>query len=417
MEDVLGLITSLRDERQCGVLLLLNEEKLGDGKESFNRHFEKVIDNRLVFAPSAPDAAEIAIKGTDEISRLIRKNCVLLNIANIRVIKKIERLIRSIEPLIAERSDTIKEQTVHTLTILGWTKYQPDKAPPFDFYEANPFGRLLQDEEQLSPDEVSWSAIVDRYQFTHLDDYDTQLLAYVKSGVSDDDAIRSIAAAQDVEVKKRAAHVAIERGFRVYHNSFEDNVDDVVKSIRGALEANHEYVSLDTLNDAVALLKSIDRPDDALALLRSFEQNQKASFWNQGVGSFRRPVTDPDVRAVSQSKQETTTEEFDLAKELIRASESLNAKAQKRLADQLNGPVMYSLIKARQGEDMRSLIYAGLEFAKYANASDDMRKILRATNDALVMIAKDSKLNEARVKVHGVNIVESQSPTKDDEVE
>ncbi len=49
IDDILGLVTSLRDERHCNVVLLLNEEKLDD-KDIFDCHFEKTIDSKLIFS-------------------------------------------------------------------------------------------------------------------------------------------------------------------------------------------------------------------------------------------------------------------------------------------------------------------------------------------------------------------------------
>ena len=272
IEDVLGLITSLRDERQCSVVLLLNEEQL-EGKEIFDRHFEKVIDSRLVFAPTAADAVQHAIKGTDDVSKQIGQNCILLGISNIRVIKKIERLVRSVEPLIADRSNAIKEQTIHSLTILGWSKYQPGLAPPFDFYADNPYERIMKsDKKEMSDEEVSWSAITDRYKFEYLDDYDAKLLEYVRDGIPDHDAIKEAAEHQDAEVTKREAHDAIKNGFNPFHGSFADNIDEVAQSIRQALETHHKYVSLGTLHASVLMLKSMDRNEDALALIKFLDK-------------------------------------------------------------------------------------------------------------------------------------------------
>jgi hypothetical protein len=139
-------------------------------------------------------------KGTDDVSKQIGQNCILLGISNIRVIKKIERLVRSVEPLIADRSNAIKEQTIHSLTILGWSKYQPGLAPPFDFYADNPYERIMKsDKKEMSDEEVSWSAITDRYKFEYLDDYDAKLLEYVRDGIPDHDAIKEAAEHQDAE--------------------------------------------------------------------------------------------------------------------------------------------------------------------------------------------------------------------------
>jgi len=93
---------------------------------------------------------------------------------------------------------------------------------------------------------------------------------YVKSGIADDDVIRNKAQEQDEQVARNAALAAIETGFRPLHDSFNDNLEEVSVTILGALMGSFQFVSLNTLNDAVALLKSIDRPDDARTLLDFF---------------------------------------------------------------------------------------------------------------------------------------------------
>jgi Cdc6-like AAA superfamily ATPase len=406
IEDVLGLVTSLRDERQCSVVLLLNEEALNEGKEIFDRHFEKVIDSRLVFAPTPADAVRHGIKGSDDTSNQLRENCILLGISNIRVIRKIQRLVRSIEPLIADRSETIKKQTIHSLTILGWSKYQSGLAPPFKFYADNPYSRIMRSDKdkEMSDEEVSWSAITDRYKFEYLDDYDKKLLEFVKSEVADDDGIKAAAKLQDEEVSKRAANAAIEKGFGAFHGSFSDNLDEVVHDIKEALTTNRKFVNLATLNASVVLLKNIGRKDDALDLIKFYEENQEAEFWEPERDPFDRPTNDPDMQAAIVAHKPSKTEKVDIEAELIDVAQGLNADRIKRVADQITPEKIVELIKARKEAEMRRIIYAGLEFAKFSNASDDMKKIVAAMKQALGMIASESDLNAERAKKYGISI-------------
>jgi len=117
------------------------------------------------------------------------------------------------------------------------------------------------------------------------------------------------------------------------------------------------------------------------------------------------------VQSALLANKAKVVEEFDLEKELLEVSRSLNSERIKRIADQITPDALYSLIKARENESMRAIIYVGLEFAKIGNASEDMLKIVRATKQALRMIAQESKLNAARVKKYGIN-PEIQTPGK-----
>jgi len=92
VKDVFGLISFLREQRACKVVLLLNSDALAESKGEFDTYFEKVVDTRIVFKPTAAEAVQIALPEEDQISSLLRQDCEELDIANIRVIKKIERL-------------------------------------------------------------------------------------------------------------------------------------------------------------------------------------------------------------------------------------------------------------------------------------------------------------------------------------
>jgi hypothetical protein len=63
LKEVLGLMSFLREQRGCKVVLLLNAEKLDEAKGDFDRLLEKVVETKVVLAPSAADCAAIALPG------------------------------------------------------------------------------------------------------------------------------------------------------------------------------------------------------------------------------------------------------------------------------------------------------------------------------------------------------------------
>ena len=62
VKDVLGLLSFLKEQRACKVVLLLNEEGLaGDGASDFKTQLEKVADNVIHLDPTPAEAAAIGI--------------------------------------------------------------------------------------------------------------------------------------------------------------------------------------------------------------------------------------------------------------------------------------------------------------------------------------------------------------------
>jgi len=243
----------------------------------------------------------------------------------------------------------------------------------------------------------------EQYGFEHLDDYDAVLMDYVKSGIADDDVIRNKAQEQDEQVARNAALAAIETGFRPLHDSFNDNLEEVSVTILGALMGSFQFVSLNTLNDAVALLKSIDRPDDARTLLDFFKNNRtEPEFWKPENDPFHRSLSDADVKQISDEVRSNEVKIFEPVTEMLSAAQTMNIDVLKKLALILTPDDICRFIKERRGEQMRAIIHAGIDYRQISNASPDMLAIVRMTSEALRRIGSESKLNAFRVKKYGI---------------
>ena len=61
VNEIMGTIAQLRDERKCKIVLILNEDSLDESEHAeFVRYSEKVINASFVFEQTAAEAAEIA---------------------------------------------------------------------------------------------------------------------------------------------------------------------------------------------------------------------------------------------------------------------------------------------------------------------------------------------------------------------
>ena len=59
LEEVLGLISELKEQKNCSVVMILNEDKLGDNKETLDKYKEKLIDYEFSYAPRPFESLEI----------------------------------------------------------------------------------------------------------------------------------------------------------------------------------------------------------------------------------------------------------------------------------------------------------------------------------------------------------------------
>lgn len=90
IRDVLGLVSQLKEQRNCKVVLLLNDEQLEEiEQDDLQRLLEKVVDVSLVFKPTPEEAVAIAFADETTVNLKLKSKIVNLGITNIRVIKKL----------------------------------------------------------------------------------------------------------------------------------------------------------------------------------------------------------------------------------------------------------------------------------------------------------------------------------------
>ncbi|HEY8126908.1 MAG TPA: P-loop NTPase fold protein [Methylocystis sp.] len=403
VKDVLGLISFLREHRKCKVALLLNSQKLGDKKDEFEGLLEKVIEAKVVLAPTAAESASIALPAQDAISIALQAHCETLGIRNIRVIKQIERLARRVDELLIEFPQPIRDQAIHSLTLFGWAKYDRENSPKLEFLKTSSVKRYLS-EKPLSKEEAAWTSLLSKYKFGRADDFDLALMNYVDSMILEVDDVQDQARALQEQQRLGALNGTLEAAWRAYHESFDDDEDRVVQELVTGTKKSYEITSLSNLNVVVSLLKGLGREVEAGDLLKFFAENRNDSgYWNSQNDPFERGPLDPDINAVIEQKKPTEPKDFDVAAGLIRAGKDYDPETIARLAA-VSAQTYCDLISAARGGRKEDLVLSALEFRRIANASDDMRRVVSLMEDALRMVGRKSRLNAMRIRKYGVSI-------------
>ncbi|WP_298963885.1 hypothetical protein [uncultured Roseibium sp.] len=249
--DVLGLVSQLREERNCKVAILLNDERLEDeDKEDFARYLEKVVDINLRFSPTPTESAEIALKalsGSGEVKMLVRERTTKLGIDNVRVIRKIYSFVQQIEPLLSRYKFDVFESVVNTIVLMGWCHLQPEFAPSKYFlihrkgiYDAH----VAERDGENSALEEKWSKILSDYGYAYTDEFDMELLKGIEDGYFTNEIIENHAAELEHRVKRNEAAFELSNNWGNFHNSFENDENTHLEIFKRCLTANAEHYGL-----------------------------------------------------------------------------------------------------------------------------------------------------------------------------
>jgi len=407
--DVLGLASFLKEERNCKVVLLLNDEALEQGdRQKFATYLEKVVDETLTFSPSTKEAVQIALAGKDIISTRIAENCTALGISNIRVIKKSDRMVQSIKPLLADFDDEVMRIATASLALFCWSHFQPNEAPTLSFLTERKaksrYGESV--EETLSPKEAAWNALLDSYGYVWTDDFDLVLIDGVKDGYFNPDKTKKAGKELHDKVLASKASNSFSLAWDKYHNSFDDNQDDVLDTMFAAFMADIPQIDPLNMNGTIVLFKQLGRNAQAVEMIEAYvaKRPQERAQFDLAEYPFANEVSDPDVVEAFRAKCESFKDTRDAASLML----DLKNKGfeEQTLISLAAIPVdgFYKAFKENEGRTLRQMIDASLQFNRILNATPIMLESSKRARAALEMIGKESAINARRVAKYGIKV-------------
>lgn len=407
VRDVLGLISQLKERKGCKVALILNEEGIKEAdRAEFRIFLEKVVDTFLKFEPSPQESVRIALDANSNSDKLIGQNCVSLGISNIRVIKKIQRLVRKVDGILTGFLPQITAQAIHSLTLMGWSVYEPTIAPSLKYLQRRgSVDLLLGKEEELSPQEVGWNSLLGAYNFGAIDELDAALLAGVQSGYFDVNRLRKQASTIDRDLRTQTLDNTFFKAWETYHDSFDDNEREVLDLIYQSFMANAGRISPNNANGTVALFKEVGRKSQASEMIERYIEsrpNDRSAF-DLANDPFGADVTDPDLLQRLTKKYTEFKDERPLRDILINIAQQHGWSRQDLATLSMSSAEeYYSLFKSTRGEGLRKVINACLQFDTISGSSKEMKEITKRAKEALTRIGGESAINARRVRKYGI---------------
>jgi hypothetical protein len=416
IKSVLGLISSLKEEKACKVVLLLNHEEIEkNDRTEFDSQLEKVVDTFIIFDPTPEEAANLGLDTSMSFHEWLKAHVITLGVVNLRVIKKIERFCRRLLEILDGYDQRILKQAVHTAALGGFSKLQPDSAPPFDFIrKPDAPSRSLEKDDAKEPDpHAVFMPMLRSYGFGYPDELDLPILDGIDRGFFDESAIRAAADKLQKKLLLRDKNDAFHKAWQMYHHSFDDNQDAVLDAIYESLHANIEVVTPVDLSSTVSLFKELGRDIQAQEMVKFYVSNRSDDpwLWDLEESSLGHHVTDPDVRQAFEQKRSSIAPSFDAEETLKRigAHGGIDNDEIVNLARLFQSDYV-RIFKKLNGDDRRHAIRGALYFRKIANADEHMKKITTLAEDALRTIAAENPLNAKRVQTFGITLADNAVP-------
>ena len=406
IRDLLGLITTLKEQKNCKVIILLNDGE--DRIEDYEKYREKVVDLELIFEPTPQECADIAFAHSGFIKANLSPLTHLLGIKNIRVLKKIERLYHLISELIQDYHPDIQKQVICSLVLFGWSHYRAgDKDIPTLEYIENLGYKLhgLDSNQDLSAEETLWNSILQKYGYMTTDELNKALIAFVKRGYLIHDEIEKPALILQSQIQAQEATGSFSNAWKVYHDSFNVEQDEVVRTLYDSFKTNVDHISPLNLNGTVILFRELGEHElaDELIDLYIGHHGENPDYMNLKNYPFSGDITDETLRLKFEAKNSSLTRRQSPIEVLHRISRnnSWNPEDEDILAA-VNAEEFYELFKSESGSDLSDIVNMCLKFGRFQNSNEKQQAISNNSTEALKRIARESKVNELRVRKFGV---------------
>lgn len=417
MRDVLGLVSQLKEQRGCKVVLLLNDERFqGEDEAEFREQLEKVADVTLRFEPTPEEAAAIGIDSDVPFHEKLRQHCAVLGIVNIRTIKKIERMAKRLHSELVDFDPRVFEQALHTLTLLAFAKLQPAEAPSLNYIRSlNDFSAAFDEllaEQAQPPEHAEWQALISSYSFNQMDELDGVIFKAVCEGHVDPELLRKEAAAVEKRLVASDADQSFQKAWDLYHGSFDDNAVEVARALADAVRKTPHAISPMNLSGTIGLLRELGWEGNIQELIAEYivaRADESKDFWDLPRSTFGGEARDLDVRKAFAEKLSTFSEGRNPVAVLheIARERGWNPNDVTFLAS-LSADDFYAIFKGLRGTDLRLAISGALWFRDVGNADEAMTTVTANAVAALQRIGRESEINRRRVTQRGVGVPEQE---------
>lgn len=407
-QDILGLLSQLKEQKNCKIVLILNDENLGDDSSAdYNRLREKVIDTEVRFAPSSQDCVEIALQN-DRIGKLLSGYIVKLKINNIRIIKKIERLARVLAAHLHELDEPVLDRALKTLTLLTWCYYsQAGDAPDYSYVLRRNSTFSSLDEDVLgSTQQQFWSAILRDYDNYALADFDLQIARLVENGHANEKELLADATLWNEQYLLSRTELSFQEAWSKFNESFDDNVQELTDCLSSSFHTQARHISPVNLDGAVRLLRFLKRENLATKIIDTYikkrvQESELFNLANYAPGELRdREVIRKFKLTMEQVRSQQSVQE--LCDILLLKEDDVELEEVRLAAVEIADFV--ALFKDQCGPKLTQYIDLCLRYNHISGISEHQKMIADKATAALQQIGRENKLNESRVRRFGIRI-------------
>ena len=415
VREIMGLIDELALRKKCKVVLIFNQDSLENesDRNEYDSYKEKVVDIELNHSPTFSEVLNIVFdddyEHLDTINSVIRE----LDILNIRIISKIERLLKHFKPYFKNVSSELKREfTIHAV-VLSWGYYVKDEHLTYEnlkkFLKSDSWLFHLADKnKEKTKSEERYSSIASNLNL-YSSKLDKHITYYLENGFLNDEPLINDIKELEENVQATLASQRLRNAWKIYSESFSNNLDEFLVSLENILSEDLRYLNLNDFSSAIEILEEFEK--DVSKYIDKYTSINRESIKALNIhGAFALDrVNHQKLREeVSKIAEEVKNYNIDDITNMIAIEKGWSPDHIDYLAS-LSADDYYTWMKSNP-ENMARKIRSGLLFFKNLGTTNPENKkkfetIAENVIKALKRISKENDFNEMRIKnIYGIEV-------------
>lgn len=397
IKDFMGLVSYFKEQKNCKIVLLLNEDVADETFNDYQKYKEKIVDRQLHFEPTAEECFNTMFPDEFEFRSLVRDRCAKLEIKNKRVIRKVVEHIKEFLELVERFDEKIKRQVIESTIVLSWCYYchssDVNRIPKFSFVKQEGIRSECPKVESNKELTVKWNLTLNRYGYQFTDKIDLAVAQGIEQGFIDKETLIPLCETRQEEIKIEASSVKWNEAWKLFHGSFDNNEEDIAQAFEEGMLDIAESTSASQYSTGLKILRVINKNTKADELIDFFIESRKNNpevLNTKSILSFE--IQDPKFaerleEAYLKLKPEPTVAEII---DKRRGENSYNA-SESEVLSRLETKDIYKLFMSYKGDDLNQNIQV---FRLLSNSNSTLAKNVK---EALDQIAEISDLNKSRM--------------------
>ncbi|WP_017968302.1 hypothetical protein [Rhizobium leguminosarum] len=410
VRDVLGLISFLRVKRDCKIVLLLNDEQIGEGKAEFWKQVEKVADTILHFELNPSEASSIAF-GThqSEIRTIVEPLLHTLSITNIRIIKKIQLGAAHLTDILPGQDEDVVKQALTAFVLSKWAVLDPDNAPPTAYIRSyNEFASALKASDGKEAPVDKFADLLASYPYNSTDELDDVIIAGAEAGYFNETLLNQRAVLISARKKKTEGGEEFSRVWKdMYHGSLATSDEDFLDALFKSAVQEAALITPLNINSSIKLLREFGRTEMADKLIEAYihaKSDENLEFFDLRHHHFSADeAVDDNLRTAFQEKFDSFVDDrkpLDVLKSI--AQRQGWSEADIALLAKQTPSDFETMFEALQGNEVRW----GIEsVGSIGNSGKPGAEAIRkASIEALRRIARKSPIRARKIARFGISL-------------